>query len=627
MGGLLLFLAACTGPTPRSGDESGDDVGGPEHSGGETEETGDTDPYLGADLILWNATAIDVDGRREAVAIVIVGGLVREVVAVAEGEGAPPGAVDATRRFVVPGLVDPHVHLAHGGSTVLVGDTLAHNLRAQLAFGVTQVVDLGGPTSLIDLRDRLVAGGAPAPHLLVSGPFLTAAGSHPCETAPAPDLCVFVATEAEGLAAATTLRDAGADLVKVALADGGFSDWGPTPRLELGALDGIAAAGLPVYAHIDTSADLVDALAHGVSVAAHTPFDGPLTPEALAAAGGATALLTTISAFANVGRLVDGQLDPADPALLLTDAQRAAWSAVASDPGGQLVAGWVDANAEWTAAARANVATLLGADAPVVPASDAGYFFVPHGQGLHDELAELVALGLTPRHAMQRATWDARRALGVAGGRVAAGEPADLLLLASDPDDDVAALRDLDAVVLVGTSWTVAEILAADLLGDGSSGEGDACVEHADCASGACDGLAHACAGSCPTAYGVDDRDCGADAWCMPADGYGADAESVCRGEEPCDLYAQDCGPDPYDRACIPYDMDTNACWYAGPRRAGQSCSTAYEATSCEAGGYCSAVDSLCYDLCDPLAMDSCAIGRCHRYDTSAGEPWFGLCF
>ncbi len=615
MAGLVFFLAACIGPTEGAGDDA------------DTADSGEIDPYVGADLILWNATAIDVDGRREHVAIVIVGGSVREVVDVADGQNPPAAAIDATGRFVVPGLVDAHVHLAHGASTALVGDTLAANLRAQLAHGVTQVADLGGPLSLIDLRDRLSTQGAPTPHLLVSGPFLTTAGSHPCESRPDPDLCVFVVTEAEGLAAATTLAAGGADLVKVALADGGFSEWGPTPRMDLGALDGIAAAGLPVYGHVDTSADLVDALAHGVSIAAHTPFDGPLTAEAITAAQGATAVLTTISAFANVGRLVDGDLDPADPALFLTDAQRAAWRAVADDPEAQLLAGWLDANAAWTAAARANVATLLEAGAPVLPASDAGYFFVPHGQGLHDELAELVAMGLTPREVLVLATWEARRALGVDGGRIAAGEPADLLLVANDPDDDVAALRDLDAVLLAGTPWAVAELLAADLLTDGDSNEGDACVEHADCASGACDGLAHACAGSCPTAYGVDDRTCGGEAWCMPADGYGADAASVCRGEGTCDLYAQDCGPDAYERACLPYDMDTNACWDAGPRRAGQTCNTAYASTSCEAGGICSTVDSRCYQLCDPLATDTCALGRCHRYDTTAGDVWFGLCF
>jgi hypothetical protein len=77
----------------------------------------------------------------------------------------------------------------------------------------------------------------------------------------------------------------------------------------------------------------------------------------------------------------------------------------------------------------------------------------------------------------------------------------------------------------------------------------------------------------------------------------------------------------------LPYDADTSACWFAGPRLEGERCSTTTAESSCEAGLYCSPIDSLCYALCDPSAVDTCtAPDRCVTVQDSAQDPWFGLC-
>lgn len=576
-----------------------------------------------AELLLWNATVIDEGGRRERVDVLIDAGVITAVRPAADT--LPAGAIDATGQFLVPGLVDSHVHLAHSGTLDLAGDTLANNLRAQLLSGVTQVVDLGGPISLFNLRDRLDAAGGPTPRIWATGPFLTTAASHPCEGAPNADLCVFVETPESGATESAALATAGANGIKVAVADAGFSAWGPTPRLDLDVLSAITAGSLPVWAHVDTQTDAADALARGARFLAHPPFDAPLDEAGAASLTEAEAVVTTVSAFANVGRLLDGALDPYDPGLVLTDGQRASWQAVADAPD-TLLPGWAEANVEWTESARGSLDALEAAGVPVLPGSDAGYYFVPHGRGLHDELAELVALGLDPREVLVRATWDSRRAHGLPGGRVAEGEPADLLLLAADPDADVGALAAPEAVILRGKLWTPDAILDAELLSDGVAEGGDACLEHADCASGACDALAHACAEACPQPYETVDVSCGAEAWCMPADAA-ADPQGVCRDEETCGLEEQDCGPEPYARACLPYDEDTNACWYAGPRGVGQTCATTNAATSCEAGLYCSPIDAHCYALCESGGPDTCAWpSACATIPRDDGSAWFGLC-
>jgi hypothetical protein len=111
----------------------------------------------------------------------------------------------------------------------------------------------------------------------------------------------------------------------------------------------------------------------------------------------------------------------------------------------------------------------------------------------------------------------------------------------------------------------------------------------------------------------------------MPADAVG-DTQGVCHDELSCNLYTQDCGPEPYARACIVYDEDTNACWVAGLRTAGERCDEGVAATACEAGLLCSTLDHRCYALCDPNGGTCDGPLVCHPVRDSTGEPWFGLC-
>lgn len=572
----------------------------------------DTAAPLPAGLtVLDHVAVVDADGRRDGRAVLILDGSIERVTAAGQAWPADAEVFDGAGLTVVPGLVDSHVHLATAGTTAPVGDMLEVNLRATLASGVTEVVDLGGPVSLFALRDAIARGDAVGPRIHAAGPFLTAVGSHPCETFPDPTLCTFVdATDAGPLAAERAA--AGADVLKVALADASFTPWGATPRLDLDALDAIVGAGLPVWAHVDEDADVLDAVDHGVAVLAHPVFAGEMGPDALRAAARAEAVTTTVSAFANVGRLPT--LTANDPAI------QANWDAVAADPS-LLLPGFAEESAAWAAFVRTNLVALRAEGARVLPGSDAGYYFVSHGGGLLDELDALVALGWTPLEALTAATVDARAVLGVEGGRIEAGAPADLVLVVGDPSANLAALRAVSRVYLGGVAWNPDADLVPAPPADGF------CLASEDCAAGqACDAFTHACGGACLEPYAAT-APCGPEAWCMPEDGLAATASGVCHDETPCDLYAQDCAPAAYGMACIPYDADTAACWYGGPRTEGQACSAAAPATACAPGLTCSTLDGRCYQLCDPEAPDTCTRGRCRTQYADADVPWFGLCY
>lgn len=82
------------------------------------------------------------------------------------------------------------------------------------------------------------------------------------------------------------------------------------------------------------------------------------------------------------------------------------------------------------------------------------------GIGLHRELEELVAIGLSPAEALRAATWLPAAALGreKESGGVAVGMAADLVLLEANPLEDIRNTREIAAVLLRG------KVLLADEL-------------------------------------------------------------------------------------------------------------------------------------------------------------------
>ena len=132
--------------------------------------------------------------------------------------------------------------------------------------------------------------------------------------------------------------------------------------------------------------------------------------------------------------------------------QRALWrmysalsAAGSGDEDRAPVEAWYRASLALTAQAHASgVAVMAGTDA-----IDA---YVPHGFGLHDELAQLVSAGLTPLDALRAATLVPARHAGMQHdfGSIEAGKVGDLLLLNNNPLVDIANARLIDSVFTDG---------------------------------------------------------------------------------------------------------------------------------------------------------------------------------
>jgi Amidohydrolase family len=101
---------------------------------------------------------------------------------------------------------------------------------------------------------------------------------------------------------------------------------------------------------------------------------------------------------------------------------------------------------------KAGVPILAGTDGPYAEGGDA----------LHAELKLLVEAGLTPLQALQSASRDAARAVGVVNevGTIDVGKTADLVLLDANPLEDISNTRRIDAVVLHGHYFSKDDLTA-----------------------------------------------------------------------------------------------------------------------------------------------------------------------
>lgn len=97
------------------------------------------------------------------------------------------------------------------------------------------------------------------------------------------------------------------------------------------------------------------------------------------------------------------------------------------------------------------VGELHGAGVRLAAGTDTGTGYLVPGFALHDELALLVAAGLTAAEVLCAATRDAARVLGLSDvGTVARGQAADLLVLDADPLRDIRNTRRIHGVVVDG---------------------------------------------------------------------------------------------------------------------------------------------------------------------------------
>lgn len=341
--------------------------------------------------------------------------------------------VDLGDVTVLPGLIDVHQHLAFDASTDPVTRlgadddlTLLLRMRAAaqsaLAAGITTIRDLGDRNYLsLTLRDWYAAGAEVGPRIVTSGPPITTFNGH----------CWFLGGAVDGpdgVRAAVRERVARrVDVIKVMASGGNMTPTVPPHESQFGlaeltaALEEAHAAGLPLAVHAHGAQAVRDALAVGADSIEHCTFfsaDGvDAAPDILAELAGSDSVVSMTAAVLPGERVIYPDIAKRLDAILT------------------------------------NHATLYQQRARLVCSSDAGVGpSKPHHVLPYGVVNFLPALGMTNAEAITNVTAFAAEVCRVAErtGTIEVGKDADVLVVAGNPLDDLAALHDVVGVYARG---------------------------------------------------------------------------------------------------------------------------------------------------------------------------------
>jgi imidazolonepropionase-like amidohydrolase len=427
-------------------------------------------------LAITNATLIDGTGAaaRTGVTILVRNGLIAGVMD-ADRAAIPDGTprLDASGKFVIPGLADMHVHFGTGGRLPFDSLTVDRVLRQFLYYGVTTVFNVGATGGSLDdvlaLRRRQDQGRLMGPHVYATGGLITVPGSHPVATimhqpnGVDPDMYDWskrgvwvVRTPDEMRRTVARLGAAGMDGVKIVVESGpkAFGDNHPqmSPALVAAAVEEADRRGLEVFVHATSLDELEVALAHHVHAIMHLVADPAPPRRALldAMAERRTYYVPTLSLFIWTGTWGDPAQTLTDPFLTSGIEARVIKSLVESP----LAPKSPPSSADWAWRRGLLGALKAASDAgvPIVAGTDTGNPFVFPGYSMHEELELMVEAGLTPMEALVAATRRAAEMLGAEDtfGTVTAGKRADLLILGKNPLEDIRNTRTLEVVIRGG---------------------------------------------------------------------------------------------------------------------------------------------------------------------------------
>ena len=404
----------------------------------------DTRPTLFVNATILDGTK-DMQPQRNMAVAVENGKISRiEPAAIAQ---VPQGGrtIDLGGAYLMPGLVNMHVHFCGSGKPVSSGDAgalmkkldnpigraILHRIirgsaQNQLASGVTTVRGAGDPLyGDIAVRNAIEAGKGVGPRIVAPGTGVTVPGGHGA------GLFAQVAQAPEQ--AADMVRDIyahGADVIKLFVTGGVFDAEKPgepgvlrmSPEIASAACAVAHELGMPVMAHVESTEGVQVALAAGVDTIEH---GAPMTPEILDLYQNGTAQLSGRPAS------VTCTISPALPFVML-DPEKTHSTEVQKTNGDIVCEGIIKSARE-----------ALDAGIPVGLGTDSSCPYVTQYDMWREVAYFAKYVGVSNAFALHTATQVNAQLLGLGDttGVVAVGYDADLLAVAGNPLEDLAALR------------------------------------------------------------------------------------------------------------------------------------------------------------------------------------------
>ena len=432
-------------------------------------------------LLVRGARIFTGDGTViEAGAVLIRKGKIAEVYS-----GPAPGArelnaepIEASGKTLLPGLIDVHVHLGAPGGIFPAREeytdverNMQRELAAYLYSGITAVKSDGDALdSVLKVRAIFNSGERLGAELFVCGPMFTTEHGHGTEilkyaampeSARAELMAQIVRlpkTPGQARAQVDELKKRGVDGIK------GILDAGAPgmlfQRMDVSILRAVAeqahADNLPIVVHTGDTRDVEDALDLHADGIEHGSFRDEIPDELFdRMKSQGTAYDPTLMAAEGLAMAIQGRSDPLDrslvqqvgPPSLLEATKKFLASSDSKRMRETLAKMPFDLDI-----GRKNLLKAYQHGVMLVTGSDAGNMLVVHGPTIHRELQLWVAAGIPAAVALQAATYNAARLLGMDNriGCIRKGRDADLLLVDGNPLQDISATERISTVIFKG---------------------------------------------------------------------------------------------------------------------------------------------------------------------------------
>lgn len=388
--------------------------------------------------------------------------------------------VDVSGKWIVPGLIDAHVHFFQSGGLYTRPDVidlrarrpyetemaaidadLDETFRRYLASGVTSVVDVGGGYWNFEVRER-ANQRLHAPRTAVAGPLVSTVSRPQLDIGDPPIIETSSPEEARALVREQLEHEP--DLIKIWFivpADGNFA---PNLPIIEATIDEAHRAGVRVAVHATQLEAARAAVEAGADVLVHSVDDQAVDAEFIAAVEERGVIYTpTLVVMEGYGEVLGGDVRMTaierrlgDPDVVTT------WSEVPEGPDAEEIRTRRRARLEQTMlTTQTNLKAMQDGGAIVATGTDAGNIGTLHGPAIHRELELMSESGLTPREILISSTRNAALVFAAEPetGTLEKGKFADFLILDADPLIDVANLQRLHRVVKGGVSLEPDEIL------------------------------------------------------------------------------------------------------------------------------------------------------------------------
>lgn len=380
------------------------------------------------DYIIENVHVISGDGKEQFNKNVLISG--KKIMKIADEKISVKNSevIDGTGKTLMPGLIDSHMHIqgitntSEKESDEFLENILPKQLYSLLENGVTTIKELGAPESFIyKLRDKLSSNEILGPNLLIVGPNITGKGGHPAVTLGGNnpwirnELAEEVEDEEQARQSVKRLAEKEVDFIKIVYQGGEYYYFDKELtinkldiKLVKAIIDEAKKCNLKVTAHVMHEDDVLELLETDIYGLEHG--------------------------------VIDKYISDGDKVMELLKSK-----GVYYVPTIQVLTGEHDKNV--IKYGMHNLKKMHDYGVKIALGTDNMLEFLP-GNIVHKELEYYVDAGLTEMEALVTATHNSAEYLGILDttGTVEEGKKADLILLDSNPLEDIQNINNINAV-------------------------------------------------------------------------------------------------------------------------------------------------------------------------------------